>query len=308
MKRTAAELGWGLVIALVLVAAAAAAYFWLPDAIITAEDLNEKVADPPKGADPAPTPNGVDLVTARNGARTAAVALVAALGAAIATYFAARTYYLSRGGQHAERHAKGAEQLANAAVAVRLSAIRRLERLVRESPGDRQAVVDTLAAFLRHPPVTHAPSGGRARADIQEAFAAADRLRRIDPDSVTLNLAGADLRGVDVAKAALRRADLSEARLEGASLPNADLSDANLTNARAQSAWLANADLTSARLIGAQLQDATLERVAARGAQFDDATLLDTSLKGARLRGSTGLRAIAGGIDGATADKPAELP
>jgi|GEM_PF-4535490 len=52
------------------------------------------VAAPP-GAGPAPAPTAVDLVQARNGARTAAVALIAGIGAALAAMFATLMVFLS---------------------------------------------------------------------------------------------------------------------------------------------------------------------------------------------------------------------
>ncbi|HEX2084986.1 MAG TPA: pentapeptide repeat-containing protein [Solirubrobacteraceae bacterium] len=311
MAHVRGELTKAAAIAAVLVAAAAVAYLWLPDVVVTPDDLRKTITPPPADAEPAAPapPTAVDLVTARNGARTAAVAAIAALGAAVAAYFAARTYYLSRGGQLAERHARGAEQLANEAVAVRLSAIRRLERLVTESPADRQSIIDTIAAFLRHPPSPPAPTAGRAQADVQEALAAIDRLRRADVERLELNLAGADLRGVKLERAALRRADLSDALLEGASLEAAELEGSRLTNANAQSVWLAKANLAGADLTGTELQFATLEGADATGAHFDRATLQGTSLKDARLGQATGLMPAADGtIPGATGDPPAELP
>ena len=83
-------------------------------------------------------------------------------------------------------------------------------------------------------------------------------------DLVKANLEGADLSRADLRYANLRRAnlagaDLSAARLNHANLPGADLRKCNLRNADLQGANLLMADLTGADLTGANLTNAYLE-------------------------------------------------
>ncbi len=114
------------------------------------------------------------------------------------------------------------------------------------------------------------------------------------------NLDGADLAGVNLARAELSsvtlcRADLGGACLAGARLTHVDLSGANLTGADLRGASLSDVDLAGATLDDADLCGANLKAgkaagVTAVGARFSGATLdavefADADLSGARLDG-----------------------
>ena len=83
-------------------------------------------------------------------------------------------------------------------------------------------------------------------------------------DLVNANLEGADLSRADLRYANLRRAnlagaDLSAAKLNHANLPGADLRNCNLRNADLEGANLLMTDLTGADITGANLANAYLE-------------------------------------------------
>ena len=83
---------------------------------------------------------------------------------------------------------------------------------------------------------------------------------------ITANLAGANLAGADLSRANLRRANLAGANLAGAimvnaNLPGANLANCNMSNANLTGANLIKANFTGAMTDGIQLQGALLEGV-----------------------------------------------
>lgn len=119
------------------------------------------------------------------------------------------------------------------------------------------------------------------------------------------DLAGADLRGLDLsemelASAELAGADLTGAKLAGSKLDDADLAKAtlvraDLTDAELPGAILAQCDLAEARLPGADLTGADLTGARMRETDLRGADLTDALLQGARLRESDLTDARAGG-------------
>jgi uncharacterized protein YjbI with pentapeptide repeats len=91
----------------------------------------------------------------------------------------------------------------------------------------------------------------RSGAEAINAFAQAH-------EKVSLDLVGADLRGID----------LRDAWLQGAKLRNADLREADLRNARLNSADLRRCDLRGADLCGANMHKALLTGADLRGVRF----------------------------------------
>ena len=86
-----------------------------------------------------------DRVTARQGVRTAALALLAGGLAVIGSFYTARTFALNRAGHLTDRFTKAIEQLGHpTAVDVRLGGIYALERIARDSKDDHPQVVDCL--------------------------------------------------------------------------------------------------------------------------------------------------------------------
>ena len=94
-----------------------------------------------------------DRLTAQQGVRTAALALLAGGIAVVGSIYTARTFALNRASQLTDRFTKAIEQLGHRTVDVRLGGIYALERIARDSRADHPQVVEVLTAFVRE----HAP-------------------------------------------------------------------------------------------------------------------------------------------------------
>ncbi|RFU21308.1 pentapeptide repeat-containing protein [Geodermatophilus marinus] len=188
---------------------------------------------------------------------------------------------LMRSAQVTDRFTRAIEQLGNESSHVRMGGIFALERIARDSPDDRQYVVDTLAAFVRgRLPAADVGDGGyvrilRLRApDAQAALTVLCRSPLAD-DRVASPEAG----GLDLSRTDLRRADLQGARLDGASLwaarlEGADLRGAHLRNSILEEANFGRVDPSSERFHrGADLSGADLT-----GARLDGAYNLDVAM------------------------------
>jgi uncharacterized protein YjbI with pentapeptide repeats len=248
---------------------------------------------------------------ARQGVRTASLALLAGAIAVVGAVYTARTFALNRAGQLTDRFTKAIEQLGHTELDVRLGGIYALERIARDSREDHHQVVEVLTAYVRE----HAPrleeqaegptASGPARTepgpatDVQAVLTVLGRRTlaherharvKLDLRSTQLGMAdlrgaslteaiftGADLRSAHLDQADLRRATLIDARLRGAHLNGADLTGANLftadlTSARLRHATLVGANLSAADLTGARLADADLS-----AAQFSPGGLTEAT-------------------------------
>lgn len=231
----------------------------------------------------------------------------------------------SEQGRFTDRYTSAVGQLdGDRAVAVRLGGLYALERIARDSPGDRQAIAEVLCAHARTalrptppaaatdaaPPGPHGADANPAadpqalaqRApDVQAAVTILGRWReRLHEPPPVLDLRDADLQGAHLdgarlqdavlAGAQLQRASLVGAQLQGADLRGAQLQDANLRVVQLQDAALDDAGLQRADLGGAQLGSAVLD-----GARLQQATLGGARLQRASLRGAQLQRADLGG-------------
>jgi uncharacterized protein YjbI with pentapeptide repeats len=123
------------------------------------------------------------------------------------------------------------------------------------------------------------------RAALAKADLGGADLRGVNLNEANLegaDLRGANLRGTDLVMVNLRGADLRGADLRGADLRGADLRGADLGRAD-----LGEANLTEANLEGADLSRADLGRAYLRGVNLNEANLEGTDLRGANLRGTT---------------------
>jgi len=107
-------------------------------------------------------------------------------------------------------------------------------------------------------------------------------------DRPLINLAEADLRGIDGRGAPLAGVDLGQAELRGANLKAAHLEEANLNGTHLEEAVLYKARLKGALLNGAHLEEAILsearlEGAVLNGANLEGASLYDACLEGAHL-------------------------
>lgn len=275
-------LGW--IGALVLVLLAGAVVVLLPGMLVTRDAAGLSLT-------------GAERVGAVNQVRTT---LLQGLGGAVliaGVVVAWRQLQVAREGQVTERFTRAIDQLGNSEVNVRLGGIYGLERIGRDSAVDSVAVVEVLAAFVRH----HAPWPPKASVDDPATDAISSTvapLRRRAPDvraaiavlgrahwrdrSVELQLPDVDLRRAFLPDADLQGAWLHDVHLENAVLAGANLRKANLGNAHLQGASLHNANLEDVDLHDAHLEGANL-----RGARLDRADFrIDEGKRGASLHGA----------------------
>jgi uncharacterized protein YjbI with pentapeptide repeats len=246
-------------------------------------------------------------VTARQGVRTATLALLAGGLAVLGSFYTARTFALNRAGQITDRFTKAIEQLGHmTAIDVRLGGIYALERIARDSKHDHPQVIEVLTAYIReHASRGTAAAGTSTRpdepstttdtpsvypraalaTDVQAALTVLGRrtLQHEKDSEPALNLVGAQLTKANLAEASLRHADLRGADLRGADLYGADLSGAHLHGANLSEANLVVADLSGADLRGAILRGPNLSGADLRGANLRGATLDEANLFAANL-------------------------
>jgi uncharacterized protein YjbI with pentapeptide repeats len=245
---------------------------------------------------------GEQRAKATSDARTALLQAVGGLLLAAGALATWRQVRISREGQVTERFTRAVEQLGSEHLDVRLGALYALERIARDSAGDRRTIAEILTAYIRQrapwPPTQpgQAPADWpldeqrdlRTRAtDVQAALTILGRgafpkpVRLIGPDPDRF-----DLRDVD-----LRKADLAGAHLEGADLSGAHLEEAHLGGAHLKRAWLHRAHLEGAWLVAAHLEEALLPRAhlegtRLEGAHLERAKVFHASLQGAQLIGT----------------------
>jgi len=225
-----------------------------------------------------------------------------------------------------ERFTKAVEQLGHEKRAVRLGAIYALERIARDSPRDRDTIVETLAAYIRELapwPPRHKNSLPFDDSDLEGEEQAIERnpmllrppvdisaativICRLLPDRDAMrpktDLRYADLRGLDapninlsemqldhsnLRRANLNWANLNRARMAGSILEEAHLdSDANLSNANLNFAKMSRANMTLANLHLANLFMADMSSAILDQADLSNAHLGETNLSGAYMRGA----------------------
>lgn len=170
---------------------------------------------------------------------------------------------------------------------IRLGAIHSLDRIRRQSDGDRRSVLDVLSAYVRE---RSRSAAHRPAADIQAAINILGRpLRHRDAREHPVDLSRADLRRYDLSGLRLERAHFERTRFHRATLTETFLDGAVLTRARLDGADLERASLTSARLREASLASARLRGARLRGADVTGADITNADLRGADLTGVTGL-------------------
>jgi uncharacterized protein YjbI with pentapeptide repeats len=243
--------------------------------------------------------------TATSDARTALLQAVGGLLLAAGAAATWRQVRISREGQVTERFTRAVDQLGSTHLDVRLGALYALERIARDSSGDRRTIAEILTAYIRQRAPWPPTQPGQYRADwpldeqpdlrtrapdAQAALTVLGRgpfprpARRLGADPDRLDLREVDLRKADLDGAHLKRASLGGAHLEGALLVGAHLEEAWLLGAHLEGAQLRGADLQGARLDGADLQGARLDGANLQGASLDRANLQGASLDRANLQ------------------------
>jgi uncharacterized protein YjbI with pentapeptide repeats len=238
-------------------------------------------------------------------------------------YFTAQGFRLTRQGHITDRYARSIEQIGHDRVDVRIGGVFALERIARDSPSDRQTIVEILSAFVREhtrkDPRT--PITERVVADVQAALTVLGRRPGIASEPRRLNLYhcglnDADLMSADLRKAMLYYSYLVDTRFSNARLDDAGLSfchaeraaftgasarGANFVNAVYKNGWFLHADLTDADFYGCDLSGSDFgRRYAEEGnppfppavltnARMTKAVLTDTNLRGVDLSTVRGL-------------------
>jgi uncharacterized protein YjbI with pentapeptide repeats len=217
----------------------------------------------------------IDQIQAVANARTSLLQFIGGAVAVGALFYNARnhlvsrrSYELSERGQVTDRYGKAVEQLASAAMQVRLGGIYALERIARDSPSDHQTIMDVLSAYIRNYTLTtddrNATEEGHpiAPTDLQAALQVIGR-RNVTSDLLPIDLRGAKLQGVE----------LQDADLSGCYMPSADLSHSSLHRIKLRNSRLMWIDLSNAHLVEIDLSGSLLIR-----SNFHEAHLIDVNL------------------------------
>jgi uncharacterized protein YjbI with pentapeptide repeats len=222
---------------------------------------------------------------AKNNARTTTVQFLGVIGLAVGAFLTGQTFRLNRQGQITDRFTKAVDQLGNENAEVRVGGTYALERIARESPEDRQHIVEILTNVLRGEPKQSPTAEGGMSTDRQAALRVLGRRPPEGEVMLRLALEGADLRRANLrghplgAEGHYERATFRYARLEGA-----ELRDGHFYGSDFSDAHLEGADLTDAELAGADFA-----RVSAQAARFQGTTM-PLQLSSADLHGAILLR------------------
>jgi len=273
---------------------------WLPLAAIAAAGLLILLLGPATWwATPAKHLYGKDKADTINATRQLLLAAVGGFVLAIGAGFTARTYFLTRRGQFADRYTKAISQLASDKLTERLGGIYALEHVMAESPRDHGTIVEVLAAFLREQTRQVATPDPKDLArglhpqpatDVQAALTVL--ARRPDRPGTRVDLTAARLYGANLSGARLAGAVMNDVQLDGADLNGADLRRTAMAGASLQ-----HAGLFKARLQGALLNQANLHASTLYQAHLDDVSLYDGVLTGVNLDGASLKGAVLAGSD-----------
>jgi hypothetical protein len=168
-----------------------------------------------------------------------------------------------------------------------IEAIHALERIAQGSPAETDG-------DLVHPPTEMDDQAQTAMmpTDVQAAMSVLGRRDAAkDRFGARLDLAGTDLRSVNLERANLQDANLVGANLQGAVAFEANLRRALLQETNLQGAWLDSVSLQGAWGSGARLQDAklygaNLQEARLAKANLEHAHLYEANLEGANLHGA----------------------
>ncbi|WP_207944543.1 pentapeptide repeat-containing protein [Actinomadura rubrisoli] len=221
----------------------------------------------------------------------------------------------TREGQVTDRFSRAVDQLGSDKLDVRIRGLYALWRIADHSPGDQEAVISILTAFIRThlpwPPQDDQPSQDALidtvrpvetrTADAQVALTGLGVLNQNARRPDWLNLSLTDLRRADCDGLWLHAINFDHSCLESASFYEGNLSRASLVSANLRRAVLTRAilrqfrcvssDLREANLVEADLTDADLSACDLRGAILRKArthgtTLVEADLRSADLRGT----------------------
>lgn len=210
------------------------------------------------------------------------------------------TLRITTEGHLTEQFGRAVDQLGGDKPDVRIGGLHALQRLAEHSARDRDAVISTLAAFLRvHQPWP--PAGPSADAHINSVAPLETRapdsqlaLRclgvlcyqydRADP---WLNLSLTDLRRADLDGLWLPRVNLDRACMESATLYGANLTRASLVSVNLRHTDMKLGNLTEARCVLADLRGTRLVEAVLNDADFTKADMREANLRKAKAQNTT---------------------
>ncbi|MFE2503244.1 pentapeptide repeat-containing protein [Streptomyces rubiginosohelvolus] len=213
-------------------------------------------------------------------------ALLALVFTAVTITQAKDALKITERGQVASDYNEAVANLDDESSDIRVSAIYAIQRLMRQSPDTRPALVEVLSSYIRkHAKMPDESKTARLRKDlktrpaddVQAALTVlGEREIEISDDPVidlrdTL-LVGADLGGLNFYNADLRGADLTRADLRDGFFEDAWFDDAEMSEAT-----LSNGDFDESDFVGADLKNSWSD-----GASFGGANLAGADLAGAR--------------------------
>lgn len=213
------------------------------------------------------------------------------------------TLRITSEGHLTEQFSRAVDQLGGDKPDVRIGGLHALQRLAEHSARDRDAVISTLAAFLRvHQPwPPTGPSAPAADAPIDSVAPLETRApdgqlalrslgvlcyqyERADP---WLNLSLTDLRRADLDGLWLPRVTLDRACMESATLFGANLTRASLVSVNLRHTDMRLGDLTETRCVLADLRGAGLVEAVLDGADFTQADLREANVRKAKAQNTT---------------------
>jgi uncharacterized protein YjbI with pentapeptide repeats len=231
-----------------------------------------------------------------------------------------RTNELQQDSNYTDRYTAAVAQLGSASLTIRMGGIYGLERVARDSAGDRDTVIAVLASFVRSDAARASvelaarPQLGllrfQAPLDVVAALSVVTRMGQAPADTFTppwLDLTGSQLgsvtlsphhvvQGIDFSQVYLRGAKIAFAKFDGSDFSLADLSNASgpkarfvqarMERTRMHTAYFPNADFSRAWMEDAVLTSSLFSDALFVGAVFIGANLSGSMLAGADLKGA----------------------
>jgi uncharacterized protein YjbI with pentapeptide repeats len=212
--------------------------------------------------------------------RSAIIQVIGGAVVIVGLYFTARGFRLTREGHITDRYAKAIGQIGDASLDVRIGGIFALERIMRDSQGDRSTIVEILTAFIREHTrdEPRKPKTRKVTADVQAALTVIGRRPEIEAKDRHLdlyhcglndaNLAGTDLRNAMIYYSVLINTSFASANLDGAGLSFCSAKRAAFSHASAKNAHFVNASYTNGWFLEANLTDADFYGCDLSGSDF----------------------------------------
>ena len=209
---------------------------------------------------------------------------------------AEESYALERDAKVASRFLSVAPLLTEEKTMSRVIGLHALWDIAKDSPGHRQTISQSLAAFVRVGAAVSTDSNyygdddfSPPPPDIQVALSLLFHplwdswLPERQPDIRSTDLMYSSLEGVDLANADMRNANLAQSNLSASRLRKANLSGTNLFKASLRDCVIDGATMSGTVLSSADLSNASLLDADLSGANLKDSTMVSSRLSGARL-------------------------